>query len=125
EHFALLTNIELKIHCPHDIGRHRRRGVDRGGAHPFTSTSLRHSESFFAPQTLNFLVIDMPSFSSGIMIRPTVSPSWVVFSVLAQPGAQWLVRISHGLVVQGSAPCRAGEPGQTACQPLTDRNTSF
>src|SRR5699024_10181759 len=121
ECFALLTDIELEIYCPHHIGRVRRRRLDCGGAHSFASTTLWHSESFFTPQALNFLVIDVPSFAASIMVSTTISPAWVVCGVLAQPGTQRLVRISHGVVVQGSAPCRSGQPSQTACHTLTDR----
>src|SRR5699024_1786570 len=63
--FALLTNIELEIHCPHHIGSIRRRSVDCGGADPLASTTLGHSKSFFTPQTLDFLVIDLLGQVSG------------------------------------------------------------
>src|SRR5699024_7060417 len=69
--FALLTDIELKVHGPHHIGSIRRRSVNRGGADPFASTTLWYSESFVTPQALNFLVVDVPSFRSGIMIGAT------------------------------------------------------
>src|SRR5690625_1819792 len=121
EHFALLTDIELEIHGPHHIGCIRSRSVDCGGAHSFASATLGHSESFFTPQALYFLVVDVPSFSPCIMVSAAISPAWVVCGVLAQPGTQRLVRISHGVLVQGSAPCRSGEPSQTACHALTDR----
>src|SRR5699024_3234150 len=119
--FALLTNIELEIHCPHHIGSIRRRSIDCGGADSFASTTLGHSKSFCTPQALNFLVVDVPSFSPCIMIRAAISPAWVVFGVLTQPGTQRLIRVSHGVLVQRSAPGRSGQPSQTACHTLTDR----
>src|SRR5699024_9456045 len=100
------------------------RGVGGGAAHPFTATLLRYAESFVMPQTLNLLVVDVPSFTPSIMICTAISPSWVVFGVLAQPSTQWLVRVSHGVLVQRSAPCRAGQPSQSACHTLTHRKGS-
>ena len=107
ECFALLAHIELEIHGPHHIRGGRRRRVDRGAANPFASTTLWHSEPFVTPQPLDFLMIDVSSVGPGIMIRPAIVPAWMIFSVLTQPGTQWLIRISHGVVVQGSAPCRS------------------
>src|SRR5699024_9498622 len=105
--FALLTDIELEIHCPHHIGSIRRRSVDCGGADSFASTTLRDSEPFVTPKTLDFLVIDVPSFRPGIVVSATISPAWMVCGILTQPGTQRPVRVSHGVLVQGSAPGRA------------------
>src|SRR5699024_11161493 len=124
ECFALLTNIELEIHGTHHIRGIRGRGIDRGSTDSFASASLGHPKSFVTPQTLDLLVIVVPALAPGIMIGAPVSPTWMIFGVLAQPGTQRLIRICHGLVVERSAPCRAGQPSQPACHTLTDRKGS-
>lgn len=55
-HLASLTNVELKINCPHRIGG-IRRGVDRRAAHQFAPLSTGYPKSFVTPQTLKFFII--------------------------------------------------------------------
>lgn len=111
--------VELEIHRPHPTGCISDHGVRRGGsAVAFASSALRHSKFFFAPQPLRLLVIQVPSFTAGIVIRgPKTSPE-MVFGVSARPDPQSGVGIGGGGCAAFVALRGAMLPGHPAAAPF-------
>jgi hypothetical protein len=95
----------------------------------FTAASLRHPQPFLTPKTLNLLVIDNPSFASGVMVGRPEPATGMVLGVGAQPASQggigilWRVRRGHmalgGAVLPGHP---AGEPLANPQHPLEVTN---
>jgi hypothetical protein len=93
---AVGGGVELEIHRPHHIRRIRGRWVRcRGRAETLAPTWLRHAQALVAPEPLDFLVIDLPGLSAGIVVLAGGQPCP---TLVAQLGSQR----SHGLR------CKAG-----------------
>lgn len=86
----------------------------------FAAAPLWHAQAFLAPESLHFLVIDMPAFTAGIVIGGAKAAAGIVFGVAAQPGPQLGVGVlrggAGGFVALGGAML----PGHAAGEPFAD-----
>ena len=48
----------------------------------FAASALRHPQSFLAPKALDLLVIHLPAFTAGIVIRGPEPPPGMILGVL-------------------------------------------
>ena len=71
---AIGGGVELEVDRPHPVRRLGRHRLSGGGAEPFATTALRHPEPLVAPQPLDFLVVDWPALSPGVVVGPPVTP---------------------------------------------------
>jgi hypothetical protein len=86
---------------------------------------LGHSQSFFAPEPLDLLVIDNPTFATGIVVGGPESAPGMVFGVLAQPCPQGSIRIVGGLGDGLVSLCGAMLPGHAAGEPFADTHDAL
>jgi hypothetical protein len=96
----------------------------------FAASALRHPKSLFAPKALDFLVVHLPTFTSGVVIRGPETPPGMILGVGAQPVPQRCVRVIgsrcdgfvtvSGAVLPGHA---AGEPFADPQHPLEMTNS--
>ena len=86
----------------------------------FASSPLRDPQSFFAPKALDLLVIDLPAFTTGIVLGRSETAPGMVLGVLAQPRPQRRVRV--GWCCRGGfiALSAAVLPGYVASEPFAD-----
>ncbi|MDT5279032.1 MAG: hypothetical protein QOJ20_227, partial [Mycobacterium sp.] len=77
-------------------------------------------KSLFAPKALDFLVVHLPTFTSGVVVCGSKPPAGMIPGVVAQPVPQRGVRVLR---------CRRGEfvalggavlPGHAAGEPFAD-----
>ena len=118
-------HVELEIGRPHLVGRisiDLRRG---GDAVAFSAATLRYPQALLAPEPLEFLVIDIPTFGAGIMIGGPKPTTRMVLGPGTQPFAQRgipiLRRGRHRRVSLGGAVL----PGNPAGEPFTDPQHSL
>jgi hypothetical protein len=118
---AVGGGVELEVHRPHPVwrvsGRHTWCGA---GAQSLAASPLRHPQAIVAPKPLDLLVIDNPARRACIVVGGAEAASWMVFRVLAKPGAQSGIGVGWGrcgwLVALGGSVL----PGHPAGEPLRD-----
>ena len=79
----------------------------------FGASALRYPRVPVPPQALDLLVIRVPAFTTGIVIRGPKPPPGMVLGVLAQPRPPVAASGSSGVVDDGSWRCVA------RCCPVT------
>ena len=84
---AAFVAVELEVDRSHQVRRRGGGRVGGGGTHAFAAATLRHAEALLAPQPLDLLVVHHPALCAGVVIRPAVSPSWVLLRVRPEPVA--------------------------------------
>ena len=111
----------MEVHRPHPVGCIGDHGVRGGaGAVAFAASALRYPKSLFAPKALDLLVIHLPAFTTGIVIRGPKPPPGMVLGVLAQPHPQSGVGILWGRRRRFVALGGAMLPGHAAGEPFAD-----
>jgi hypothetical protein len=67
----------------------------RGRAETLAPTSLRHPQALVAPEPLDFLVVDLPALSAGIVVGRTEPAARMVPCPVPQPRAQPGIRVGR------------------------------
>ncbi len=86
----------------------------------FGASALRYPKSLFPPQALDLLVIRVPAFTTGIVIRGPKPPPGMVLGVLAQPRPHSGVGILWGRRRRFVALCGPMLSGHAAGEPFAD-----
>ena len=86
----------------------------------FTSPSLRYPQTFLAPKPLNFLVVNDPALTAGVVVGRPEPAAGMTLGVGTQPVPQRGIRVigcgRDGFVALGGAVL----PGHAAGEPFAD-----